>query len=539
MENAWYNNIIMYSVDVELFYDGNGDGIGDFQGLSEKLDYLAGMGINCLWILPFFPSPDRDNGYDVMDYYNVDSRVGSLGEFSDFMNKANGLGIRIIIDLVINHTSIKHPWFQQARDNPNSKYHDYYVWSKDLPDFDREKLHFVGEEDNVWSYDKKVKKYYLHRFYKEQPDLNIANPLVRQEIFRIMGFWLKLGVSGFRVDAAEMLVEPYGLENVSKEELVEFLSEMRDYVSLRKGDAILLGEANVKFSEMDTFLERGDKMHMMFNFHLNQLFFLALARKSSAPLFQAAEALSKLHATNQFLNFLRHHDELALDLLTEKEYKNVVEAFAPQENMRIYDRGIRRRLPPMLNNDTQRMKLSFSLMFSLPGVPMIRYGDEIGMGENLQLKGRNSVRTAMQWADSKNGGFSTYEGKLFHSVISRGDYSYSKVNVAKEQNDEQSFLNWVERLVAARKQCAGIARGKIEVVEYKTDQLFMHVFNHSAKRVLFIHNLSDQEIILEKDEIPLSKGGYYDFFVDPKVKRENGNLIINPYGYLWLKSFSD
>ena len=539
MENAWYNNIIMYSVDVELFYDGNGDGIGDFRGLSKKLDYLAGLGINCLWILPFFPSPDRDNGYDVMDYYNVDSRVGSLGEFSDFMDKANGLGIRIIIDLVINHTSIKHPWFQQARDDPDSKYHDYYVWSEDRPEFDREKLHFVGEENTVWTYDKKVKKYYLHRFYKEQPDLNIANPLVRQEIFRIMGFWLKFGVAGFRVDAAEMLVETYGLENVKKEELVGFLAEMRDYVSLRKGDAILLGEANVEFSEMDTFLGKSDKMHMMFNFHLNQLFFLALARKSSAPLFQAAEAIPELHATHQFLNFLRHHDELALDLLTEEEYKSVVEEFAPQEDMRIYDRGIRRRLPPMLNNDTQRMKLSFSLMFSLPGVPMIRYGDEIGMGENLQLEGRNSVRTAMQWTDSENGGFSTYKGKLFHSVISEGEYSYAKVNVAKEQNDEHSFLNWVERLIAARKQCAGISRGKIDVIEYKTDHLFMHVFNHSTKQVLFIHNLSDQEIVLEKDEIPLAEGGYYDFFVDPKVKRGNGNLIINPYGYLWLKSFSD
>src|SRR5690554_1306269 len=316
MENAWYNNIIMYSVDVELFYDGNGDGIGDFQGLSERLNYLAGMGINCLWILPFFPSPDRDNGYDVMDYYNIDTRLGTLGEFSDFMDRANSLGIRIIIDLVINHTSIRHPWFQQARDDPNSKYHDYYVWSEEKPEFDREKLHFVGEENTVWTYDEKAKKYYLHRFYKEQPDLNISNPLVREEILRIMGFWLKFGVSGFRVDAAEMLVEPYGLDNVSKEELVSFLSEMRDYVSLRKGDAILLGEANVKFSEMDTFLESRDKLHMMFNFHLNQLFFLALARKSSAPLFQAAEALSKLHATNQFLNFLRHHDELALDLLT-------------------------------------------------------------------------------------------------------------------------------------------------------------------------------------------------------------------------------
>lgn len=538
MENIWYKHMIMYSVDIELFYDGNGDGIGDFKGLSEKLNYLAGMGINCLWILPFYPSPNRDNGYDVMHYYEVDPKLGTLGEFSDFIDRANSLGIRVIIDLVINHTSNKHPWFVEAEKDPNSPYHDYYVWSEELPEFDKDKLHFVGEENNVWTYSEKAGKYYLHRFYKEQPDLNMANPAVRQEVMRIMGFWLKMGVSGFRVDAAEMLVETYGLENVTKNDLVEFLSEMRNYISVKKGDAILVGEANYRFSEMDTFLEKGNKLHMMFNFHLNQLLFLALARQSSAPLKKAVTALSKFKDNYMFLNFLRHHDELNLGLLTEKEHDSVVDAFAPEENMRIFERGIRRRLAPMLNDDTQRLMLTYSLLFSFPGVPMIRYGDEIGMGENLRLKGRNSVRTVMQWSDRANGGFSSYEGKLFHPVISDGPFGYPKVNVAKAHNDEHSFLNWLERLIAARKQCSNIAEGNVENFESKHSQLFMHGFRRAGQKTLFIHNLSEQTIELEIEDIPMLDLDFHNFFVDPNVKREDDKLIITPFAYLWLKSFA-
>lgn len=538
MKNAWYSNMIMYSVDVELFYDGDGDGIGDFVGLTEKLDYLAGLGINCLWILPFYPSPDRDNGYDVMDYYQVDERLGSLGDFSQFMEKANSLGIRIIIDLVINHTSIEHPWFQQARADPDSPYHDYYVWSVDKPVFDRDKLHFVGEENAVWTYDRKARKYYLHRFYKEQPDLNIANPRVREEICGIMGFWLNFGVAGFRVDAAEMLVEPYGLDGVTKDNLVEFLTEMRAYASFRKGDVLLLGEANAEFSEMDTFVGQPGKLNMMFNFPTNQLFFLALATQSAEPLERAIKALADLHPSHQFLNFLRHHDELSLTLLAKKNYQQVVEAFATDESMRIYERGIRRRLPPMLENNTQRLKLSFSLQFSLPGVPMIRYGDEIAMGEDLRLKGRNSVRTAMQWTDSKNGGFSSCEKGIFHPVISEGEYGYSRVNVAKAQNDPKSFLNWVERLITARKQCAGVIKGDVNVIPHKANGLLVHQVEDLNESIVFIHNLTDKAINVKSKELPVTENEYYDFFVDPDAIKENSGWRINPYGYVWLKSFS-
>src|SRR5690606_19060004 len=313
-----------------------------------------------------------------------------------------------------------HSWFQEARKKPQSKYHNYYVWSDEPKNFDKEDLPLIGEENTLWTYDESAKKYYLHRFYKEQPDLNIGNLEVRKEILRIIGFWLKLGVSGFRIDAAQMLVHPYGLDNITTEDLVGFLEEMRDFISLKKGDAILLGETNVKFDAMETYLKNGSKLHMLFDFHLNQQLFLALARRSAAPLYKTLKKLPKRHPTNELLNFLRTHDELSLKLLTEKERADVLKAFAPKENMRIFDDGIRRRLAPMFENDENQMMLSFSLLFSLPGVPMIRYGDEIGMGDNLSLKGRKSVRTPMQWSDSRNGGFSLYEKKIPNQVISKG-----------------------------------------------------------------------------------------------------------------------
>jgi maltose alpha-D-glucosyltransferase/alpha-amylase len=536
MIDTWYKNMVMYSVDVEKFYDSNGDGIGDLQGLSKRLDYLAGMGINCLWILPFYPSPNRDNGYDVTHYYEVDPRLGNLGDFSDLIDRANDLGIRIIIDLVVNHTSIKHPWFQEARKNPDSKYREYYVWSEEPLDFDRKDIPLIGEENTIWTYDEEAKLYYLHRFYKEQPDLNLANPEVRNEILRIMGFWLKLGVSGFRVDAAEMMVEPYGLKDITRKELIDFLAEMRSYASLRKGDAILLAETNIAFDDMDTYLKESNKMNMLFNFNLNQLLFLSLARKSAKPLYKALDKLPELDTGNEYLNFLRHHDELSLKLLTEKEYQDVLKAFAPDENMRIFERGIRRRLAPMLENDEQRLKLAYSLLFSLPGVPMIRYGDEIGMGDNLRLQGRNSVRTAMQWTDSSNGGFTAKTGRIPNPVISSGEYGYPTVNVAKAHRDENSFLNWLERLISARKQCRKIGSGEVQSFPMESDQLLVHAFNHSDDQIVFIHNLSDEEVVVRKEDIPLFEGDYFKFFADNGVENQDGDLRINPYGYIWLKN---
>jgi maltose alpha-D-glucosyltransferase/alpha-amylase len=312
MKYHWYQNTIVYSLDVETFYDANGDGIGDFQGLIDKLDYLAALGITCIWLLPFFPSPNRDNGYDIKDYYNVDERLGCLGDFTQLMDKAQVFGIKILIDLVVNHTSIEHPWFRQAKRSRNNRYRNYYVWSDEPLVFDSVELSFSGEENTMWTFDDEAGQYYLHRFYKEQPDLNIMNPEVRGEILKIMGFWLKMGVSGFRIDAAPIIIEPHGIKGGEKEELEKIFEEMRSFLTSRKTDAILLAEANVKPAEVQTYLNGESRMHMIFNFYLNQHLFLGLTQGKAQPLIKAFSQLPHLQPDCQWLNFLRHHDELTL-----------------------------------------------------------------------------------------------------------------------------------------------------------------------------------------------------------------------------------
>lgn len=423
MKDLWYKNAIVYSLDVETFMDSDGNGVGDFQGLINRLDYLSALGITCLWLLPFYPSPNRDNGYDVMDYYNIDPRLGTLGDFVEFMHQARERGIRVLIDLVVNHTSNQHPWFVAAKSDKNSKYHDYYVWSENPPKTPPELLVFPDVEDSIWEYDEQANTYYLHHFYKEQPDLNIANPAVREEICKIMGFWLELGVSGFRIDAVPFLIKGIGIEGADPEKLRGFLEEMRDFVSSRQGDAVLLAEANVDREQIPVYFAKGDRMHILFNFLLNQHLFLALARQESTALREGLKTLPDIPDICQWLNFVRHHDELTLDRITSSEREEIFAAFAPEKTMQIFGRGIRRRLPPMMGGSRRRIELIYSLLFTLPGTPMLRYGEEIGMGDDLSLEGRDSVRTVMQWSDAANGGFSTAAtDALARPAIANGEY---------------------------------------------------------------------------------------------------------------------
>ena len=533
MNHIWFKNAIIYSLDIETFYDGNGDGIGDFSGLITKLDYLSGLGITCIWLLPFYPSPNRDNGYDVTDYYNTDSRLGTLGDFAEFMDKATQLGIRVIVDLVVNHTSVQHPWFIEASQNPDSGYRNYYIWADEPMEYEQEKLMFAGEVNTVWTYNETAGKYYLHRFYKEQPDLNVANPEVRLEILRIMGFWLRLGIAGFRVDAAEILIEPYGMKQNPEYNLSCFLEEMRDFISLRNSDAILLAETNLPPDEMKVYMNKGKRMHMVFNFFLNQHLFLALAKENAHPLYEALNALPDLDH-NQWLNFLRHHDELSLRLLTEDEREQVHEKFAPDENMRIFESGIRRRLAPMLKGNRMMMELAFSLLFSVPGIAMIRYGDEIGMGENLQLTGRTSVRTPMQWSEGRHAGFSASDINHTHPIISDGEYGYNKVNVRRQQRDPSSFLTWITRLISVRKQVPEIGMGKKELPETSITGLFIHTLNYKGHEAFFIHNFTGNPITLNNDVTDLSK--LYELFGDERSDPvTNDSPTLAAYGYKWCK----
>jgi maltose alpha-D-glucosyltransferase / alpha-amylase len=536
MQNLWYKNAIAYSLDVETFVDSNGDGIGDFHGLTQRLEYLSGLGITCLWLLPFYPSPNRDNGYDVMDYYNVDPRLGTLGDFVEFMHQARERGIRVIVDLVVNHTSIQHPWFQAAR-HKDSQYRDYYVWSENPPQSDPKLLMFPNVEDSIWEYDEQAQAYYLHHFYKEQPDLNIANPAVKEEIRKIVSFWLELGVSGFRIDAAPFLIEGIGIEGATKEDLHGFLEEMREFVSSRRGDAVLLAEANVSSEQIPIYFGKGEKMHLLFNFLLNQYLFLALARKESAPLQEGLKTLPDIPSIGQWLNFVRHHDELALNYLSQSQQEEIFQAFAPDEKMRMFGHGIRRRLAPMLENDRRRLELVYSLLLSLPGTPLLRYGDEIGMGDDLSLEGRTSVRTVMQWSDAPNGGFSNApQDVLVRPVIKEGEYGYKQVNVAAQQRDRDSLINWMERAIRLRKQCPEFGCGKWQILETDEPSVFVHCCEWEGKTAIALHNLANKActVTLKSNEY----SHLIDVFGDRNYEPLDEKLLSVPlevYGYRWFR----
>lgn len=536
MQPSWYQNAIFYSLDVETFFDTNGDGVGDFQGLTTKLDYLASLGINCLWLLPFYPSPNRDNGYDIVDYYNVDSRLGTLGDFAEFMHQAEERGIRVLLDLVVNHTSHQHPWFQASRSDPDSPFRDYYVWRKNPPENDSEELLFPGVQESLWEYDEKADAYYLHRFYKEQPDLNIAHQAVRDEICKIMGFWLEMGASGFRVDAAPYLIEPLGIKGARLEDLGQFIPEMYDFVRLRRSDAILVAEANVETDRIPFYFGEGDRMQMLFNFLLNQYMFLALAREDASTLEYGLKHLPKIPPRTQWLNFVRHHDELNLKHLSDSEREEIFAAFAPEPEMQIYGRGVRRRLAPMVNGDRRRIELIYSLLFSLPGTPLLRYGDEIGMGDDLSLNGRDSVRTAMQWADTDNGGFSSAPAKeLSRPMITEGDYSYSQVNVTSQQRDSSALINWIERIIRLRKQYISFGRGDWELIQTEPSCVFAHCCYLPDRAIVALHNLSSQpcNATLHADHLSHWVEVFSDRLYDDQPTPDH--LPLTPYGYRWIE----
>jgi maltose alpha-D-glucosyltransferase/alpha-amylase len=539
MYDLWYKDAIIYCLDVDSFQDANGDGIGDFQGLTERLAYLEGLGVNCLWLLPFYPTPDRDNGYDIIDYYSVDSRLGTLGDFTEFIHQAHKRGMRIIIDLVVNHTSNRHPWFQAARADPTSLYHDYYVWSDTKPAAAADGVVFPGVQESVWSYDRKARAYYFHRFYKHQPDLNIANPAVREEIRKIMGFWLALGVSGFRIDAAPFLIELRGIENVEVTDPYQYLREFRDFLSWRRGDAILLAEANVAMEKIPDYFGDGNKLHMLFNFMANQHLFLALAREQALPLIEGFYKLPLIPKVGQWANFLRNHDELDLGQLSETQREQVFQAFGPEETMQLYHRGIRRRLAPMLNGDLRRLELAYSLLFTLTGTPVLWYGEEIGMGEDLSLNERNSVRTPMQWSEAINGGFSTASPEqLIRPVINEGPFQYQNVNVAAQRRDPNLLLNWIERAIRLRKECSELGWGDWRILETDDPAVFAHSCQWQNRTILAVHNLSSKAREIKLDLRDYKNQHILDLLGDRQatpIQDDSHHVELEGYGYRWLR----
>src|SRR5579872_6388777 len=406
INDLWYKNGVIYCLSVGTYMDANGDGIGDFRGLLRRLDYLHGLGITAIWLMPFQPSPMRDDGYDIADYYGVDPRYGTLGDFVQFTHGCRQRGIRVIIDLVVNHTSNEHDWFKSARSSKESPHRNWYVWADRKPTGANKGIVFPGVQKSTWTHDKEAGAWYFHRFYDFQPDLNTSNPMVQAEILRIMGFWIQLGVSGFRMDAVPFVIATKGAKVKKPVEQYDMLRAFREFLQWREGDAIILAEANVlPNTDMEYFGRDGDRMHMMFNFQVNQYLFYALASADVRPLAKALMATRPRPASAQWGLFLRNHDELDLGRLTSTQRNAVFKVFAPDKNMQLYDRGIRRRLAPMLGGNRRHLELAYSLMFTLPGTPVIRYGDEISMGDDLRLPERNCARTPMQWSTEPHGGF--------------------------------------------------------------------------------------------------------------------------------------
>jgi maltose alpha-D-glucosyltransferase/alpha-amylase len=537
IEDLWYKNAIIYCLSVEKYMDSNADGVGDFEGLSRRLPFLAGLGVTCLWLQPFYASPCRDNGYDVQDYYSVHPKYGSLGDFVEFINHADSLGMRVLVDLAVNHTSDQHPWFQSARCGRESPFHDWYVWSKKRPRDHAKGVVFPGVQKTTWAYDRRAGQYYFHRFYPFQPDLNTSNKEVRDEITKIMGFWLALGVSGFRMDAVPFLIERKGA-GVKHTQDFELLHELRHFLQWRSGEAILLAEANVPPDEsMKYFGEQGDNLQLMLNFPVNQRLFYALATGDTGPLRWALEHTAPRPHAAQWVQFLRSHDELDLGRLTAEQRRRVYEAFGPEKSMQLYDRGIRRRLAPMLGNDRRRLEMAFSLLFSLPGTPMIQYGDEIGMGDDLALPERECARTPMQWTAERHGGFSRAR-EVICPVIDDDEYGYRKVNVADQRRDPHSLLNWTERMIRARRECPEISWGQFAVLSTGSSEVLALRYDWRNTALLTLHNFGAQKRRVRVNVGRPDGKELVDVFDDRHSRAGDGGaheLDLEGYGYRWFR----
>jgi len=541
MSPRWYSEAVVYCLDVDTFADSNTDGIGDLPGLIGRLDYLARLGVTCLWLHPIHPSPRRDDGYDATDFYNVDPRFGTLGDFAELLHQANNLGIRVIIDLVINHVSDEHPWFQSARSDPDSPYRDWFVWSETEPADRYQGMVFPGEQPETWTFDETAGLWYYHRFYDFQPDLNMANPDVRAEVKKVMAFWLQLGVSGFRIDAVPFIIELTVPGESESPKDFEFLTELREHAAWRRGDALLLAEANVEPANLVTYFGdsngSGNRINMLFDFMLNGRLVLALARQDPEPIIEALRDTPALPRGGQWATFLRNHDEIDLSRLTAEQREEVFAVFGPDPEMRLYDRGIRRRLAPMLGGDERRLKLAYSLQFTLRGTPVLRYGEEIGMGDDLSLPGRQAIRTPMQWSSAAGAGFSAAP-ELVRPVISRGNYRYHKVNVTDQRGDPDSLLIWFERMIRTLRESPEVGTGSCQHVDVPLPPgVLAHRADAASGCMLFLHNLGTQPAVVDLGHLAAEADHPNDVFTDREYEPVGklDALEIDGYGYRWIR----
>src|SRR4051812_25830779 len=521
--DLWWKNAIVYCLDVETFHD-------DFDGLIDHIDHVADLGATCLWLMPFYPTPNQDDGYDISDYLGVDPRLGDLGDVVEAIRHASDRGLRVLADLVVNHTSIQHPWFQAARADAGSPYRAYYVWSDDPS---KEK----GTTPDNWTFDDAAGRYYMHRFQPFQPDLDITNPEVRHQIAKTVGFWLQLGVSGFRMDAVPFLCETVGTDEAGSDEPRRWLHSLREFALRRRGDAMLMGEVNVEEDQLESYFEdHGDALHLQLGFLINQRLWLSLAREDAAPLEDLIRTLPVPPHDSGWATFLRNHDELSLDKLDEAERKDVFAAFGPEKNMQIYGHGIRRRVASMLGGDGPRLRMAWSLLLSLPGTPVLLYGDEVGMGEDLDLEGRMSVRVPMQWAPGPGAGFSPAPRDALVRPIVEGPFGPDHVDVAAQRRTRDSLLSFMTRLVHLRRQTPELGLGASTLLENDPPSLFAHRCDWQDSTVAAIHNLADAPVAAELDLGP-EVTAVDDLLElrDHEVRGGRLRVDLGAYGYLWLR----
>ena len=547
--DQWWKTAVFYCLDIETFYDSDGDGTGDLAGLAERIDYIQELGATCLWLMPFFPTPDRDDGYDVTDLYGVDRRLGTHGELVEVIRTAHDRGLRVIADVVVNHTSDRHPWFTAARRSTDNRYRDYYVWRADTPPDTSDQVVFPDKETSLWTLDDRTGEWYLHHFYSHQPDLNIANPVVRDEIDRTLGFWLELGLDGFRVDAVPFFVEDVetAAADPSRPEVVadphQHLRDLRAFVNRRRGDAILLGEVNVPYKDQRKYFggNAGDELHMMFDFIGMQNLYLSMARGDARPLARALRQRPAIHPSCQWATFVRNHDELTLDKLTDAERQEVFAAFGPEPAMQLFDRGLKRRLPPMLGGDPRRVRMAYSLLFSLPGTPTLFYGEEIGMGEDLEQEGRMAVRTPMQWSSDANGGFSTARSSRLISRPTSGGYGPEHVNVADQRRDPDSLWSFMHALIRAYRSCPELGWGEFRLLDQPVRSVLAHCCATDDASVVALHNLA-AEPVTTRVTVADRKVDLVDLLGrDDTATDEAGALdvTLEGYGHRWLRVHAD
>jgi len=538
MALEWYKDAIFYEVYVRGFYDSNRDGVGDFRGLTSKLDYLEWLGVDCIWLLPFYESPLRDGGYDIADYYSVLPDYGTVEDFKEFLAAAHARNIRVIADLVINHTSDRHPWFQEARSSPDSPKRNWYVWNNSDQRYPEARIIFTDTERSNWTWDDTANAYYWHRFFSHQPDLNYDNPEVQEAMLAVVSFWLDLGIDGFRVDAVPYLFEREGTNCENLPETHGFLRKLRRQVDEHYPDTLLLAEANQWPEDVVEYFGDGDEFHMAYHFPIMPRLFMALRQEDRRPIVEILERTPAIPANCQWGMFLRNHDELTLEMVTDEERDYLYFEYANDRRMRL-NIGIRRRLAPLMDNGRRRIELLHALLFSLPGSPFLYYGDEIGMGDNIYLGDRDGVRTPMQWTADRNAGFSQADfARLYFPVIMDPVYGYQAVNVEAQQRYSTSLLNWLREMIHLRKGHQVFGRGTLRLIKPQNRKIFAFIRSFRNDNILCVFNLSQfaQPVDLDLQQyegcVPVEMMGEAEF---PPVGKVPYQLALGPRGFYWFQ----